>query len=98
MSSIDSPVDRIMLTIFAAIGEMERDLLVERIRVGLAKTKQQGKMLGFPTKTTGEQRGQIIAKHQTGATLSELARQYGVSRLSIARIAKSPSETTRQQA
>jgi putative DNA-invertase from lambdoid prophage Rac len=56
--------------------------------VGLAKAKQQGKTLGRPTKTTDEQRAQIIAKHQADATISKLARQYGVSRLSIARIAK----------
>jgi predicted transcriptional regulator len=35
-----------------------------------------------------EQQAQIIAKRRAGATISELARQYGVSRLSIARIAK----------
>jgi putative DNA-invertase from lambdoid prophage Rac len=85
---LTSPAGKMMLTMLAAVGEMERDLLVERTQAGLARAKQQGKTLGRPTKTTDEQRAQIIAKHQAGATLSELARQYGVSRLSIARIAK----------
>jgi putative DNA-invertase from lambdoid prophage Rac len=85
---LTSPAGKMMLTMLAAVGEMERDLLVERTQAGLARAKQQGKTLGRPTKTTDEQRAQIIAKHQDGTTISELARQYGVSRLSIARIAK----------
>ena len=85
---LTSSAGKMMLTMLAAVGEMERDLLVERTQAGLARAKQQGKTLGRPTKTTAEQRLQIIAKHQAGASISELAKQYGVSRLSIARIAK----------
>lgn len=85
---LTSAAGKMMLTMLAAVGEMERDLLVERTQAGLARAKQQGKTLGRPTKTTEAQRKDIIAKHQAGATISALAKQYGVSRLSIARIAK----------
>lgn len=85
---LTSAAGKMMLTMLGAIAEMERDLLVERTQAGLARAKQQGKTLGRPTKTTDEQRLQIIAKHQEGVSISELAKQYGVSRLSIARIAK----------
>jgi hypothetical protein len=60
----------------------------ERTQAGLARAKQQGKTLGRPTKTSEAQRKEILAKHQAGTTITELAKQYGVSRLSIARIAK----------
>lgn len=43
--------------------------------------------LGHPTRPRTS-RAQVIAKHRAGTTISELARQYGVSRLSISRIAK----------
>jgi DNA invertase Pin-like site-specific DNA recombinase len=82
------PAGKLMLNMLAAVGEMERDLLVERTQAGLARAKQEGKKLGRPTKTSEAQRKEILAKRQAGATISELARQYGVSRLSIARIAK----------
>lgn len=88
---LTSPAGKMMLTMLAAVGEMERDLLVERTQAGLARAKQQGKTLGRPTKTTEAQRAEIIAKRQAGATISDLSRQYGVSRLSIARIAKPES-------
>ena len=77
-----------MLHMLAAVAEMERDLLVERTQSGLARAKAEGKTLGRPTKTNESQRTEIVAKHQQGASISELARLYNVSRLSIARIAK----------
>jgi putative DNA-invertase from lambdoid prophage Rac len=85
---LTSPAGKMMLTMLAAVGEMERDLLVERTQAGLARAKKEGKTLGRPTKTSEAQRKEILAKHQAGTTISELARQYSVSRLSIARIAK----------
>ncbi|MET0962704.1 MAG: recombinase family protein [Noviherbaspirillum sp.] len=83
-----SSTGKMKLTMLAAVGEMERDVLVERTQAGLARAKQQGMTLGRPTKTNEKQRTEIIAKHQAGANISELSWQYGVSRLSNARIAK----------
>ncbi|WP_267913233.1 hypothetical protein [Noviherbaspirillum pedocola] len=72
----------------AAVCEMERDLLVECTQAGLARAKAEKKVLGRPKKTKDAQRAEIVAKHRGGASISELARQYGIFRLSIARIAK----------
>jgi DNA invertase Pin-like site-specific DNA recombinase len=47
---------------------MERDLLVERTQAGLARTKSEGKTLGRPSKTTAEQRTEIVAKYAAGKT------------------------------
>jgi DNA invertase Pin-like site-specific DNA recombinase len=91
---LTSPAGKLMLNMLSAVAEMERDLLVERTQAGLARAKQEGKKLGRPTKTSEAQRKEILAKRQAGATISELARHYGVSRLSIARIAKPESAQT----
>jgi putative DNA-invertase from lambdoid prophage Rac len=88
---LTSPVGKSMLTILAAATEIERDLLVERTQAGLARAKKEGKTLGRPTKASEAQRAELAAKHQAGTTISALARQYGVSRLSIARVAKPDS-------
>jgi putative DNA-invertase from lambdoid prophage Rac len=85
---LTSPAGKLMLNMLSAVAEMERDLLVERTQAGLARAKKEGKTLGRPTKTSEVQRKEILAKHQAGVTISELSRQYGVSRISIARIAK----------
>lgn len=83
-----SPAGKMMLTMLAAVGEMERDLLVERTQAGLARAKKEGKTLGRPTQTTPEQRADIVAKHQAGTSISALSRLHGVSRATIMRIAK----------
>jgi putative DNA-invertase from lambdoid prophage Rac len=80
-----------MLTMLAAVAELGRDLLVERTQAGLAREKQQGKTLGRPATTTAEQRAEILAKHKAGANISELSRLYGVSHITIMRIAKPES-------
>jgi putative DNA-invertase from lambdoid prophage Rac len=85
---LTAPAGKLMLNMLGAVAEMERDLLVERTQSGLARAKAAGKTLGRPTKTTDAQREEIIARHQQGVSISELARLYNVSRISISRVAK----------
>lgn len=82
---LTSPAGQMMLTMLAAVAEMERDLLVERTQAGLVRAKNEGKTLGRPSKTTAEQRAEIISKYAagTGESVSALARMYRVSRASI---------------
>jgi DNA invertase Pin-like site-specific DNA recombinase len=49
---LTSAAGKLMLTMLAAVAEMERDLLVERTQSGLARAKVEGKTLGRPTSTT----------------------------------------------
>jgi DNA invertase Pin-like site-specific DNA recombinase len=82
-----------MLTMLAAVAEMERDLLIERTQAGLARAKSEGKTLGRPAKTTPSQREEIIAKYGQGESVSSLARSYNVSRASILSITRSAAIT-----
>lgn len=77
-----------MLTMLAAVDEMERDLLVERTQAGLARAKSEGKTLGRPSKTIASQREDIVAKCAAGESVSALARQYNVSRANILGVVK----------
>ena len=86
---LTSAAGKLMLTMLAAVAEMERDLLVERTQSGLARAKAEGKTLGRPALTSEEQRQAIYVQHnEHGISISALARQYSVSRASIMRIAK----------
>lgn len=78
-----SAAGKMMLTMLAAVAEMERDLLVERTQSGLARAKSEGKTLGRPSKTTPEQRTEIVSKYAQGESVSALARAYSVSRANI---------------
>ncbi len=91
---LTSAAGKLMLTMLAAVAEMERDLLVERTQSGLARARAEGKTLGRPSATTNEQRTEIYTMHhEKGVSLSQLARVFGVSRATIMRVAK-PTEAS----
>lgn len=82
-TDLTSPAGKMLLSMLAAVAEMERDLLVERTQAGLARAKAEGKVLGRPSKTTPEQRAEIRQRLSAGEAVSALARLYGVSRANI---------------
>jgi len=82
-TDLTSAAGKLLLSMLAAVAEMERDLLVERTQAGLARAKAEGKRLGRPTKTTPGQRAEIREKIEKGASVSSLAREYKISRASV---------------
>jgi putative DNA-invertase from lambdoid prophage Rac len=80
---LTSPAGKLMMTMLAAVAEMERDLLVERTHAGLARAKAEGKTLGRTPKTTPEQQAKMKAEYAKGETVSALAREYKVSRATV---------------
>lgn len=87
-----SAAGKLMLTMLAAVAEMERDLLVERTQAGLARAKAQGKSLGRPARTTGDQRATMLSRHHAGESISALSREYRISRATVMRIVKAGME------
>ena len=86
---LTSPAGKLMLTMLAAVAEMERDLLVERTQSGLARAKAEGKTLGRPVRTTDAQRAALVKQFsEPGASISALSRQHNISRASVMRIVK----------
>jgi DNA invertase Pin-like site-specific DNA recombinase len=81
-----SAAGKLLLTMLVAVAEMERDLLVERTQAGLQRARTLGKHLGRPFKTNDAQRTEIRSLLDAGRTVSEVARQFGVSRASIINI------------
>ncbi len=73
----------IMITMFSLFAEIERKLICERTREGLARARAEGKLLGRP-KGTGksrldEFREEIISLLRTGSKKNYLAKKYKVS-------------------
>jgi putative DNA-invertase from lambdoid prophage Rac len=79
-----STAGKLLLSMLAAVAEMERDLLIKRTQAGLSRAKVEGKKLGRPSKIAPEARKAIIEKKNSGTSISALAREYGVSRATIA--------------
>ena len=83
---LTSSAGKLMLNMLAAIAEMERDLLVERTKSGIARARNEGKIIVRPSKTTDQQRAEIKAMRENGVSISALSRTYGISRASVMRI------------
>lgn len=71
------------LKILAAVADFERGLIRERTLAGQAKAWLSGKTKGRPTKTTNEERAAILQKLTAGVSVSQLARDYKISRASV---------------
>ncbi|RDS92394.1 recombinase family protein [Pseudomonas fluorescens] len=90
-TDLTSPAGKLLLSMLAAVAEMERDLLIERTQAGLTRAKAEGKKLGRPSKITPEQRSDILRSIAEGASISALARKYAVSRATIAGVKADPT-------
>ena len=89
-----SPTGKLLVTMLAAVAEMERDLLIERTHAGIARARSEGKAIGRPFKTSPKQRGDMLAWLAAGETVSAVARKYGISRAAViaARSARQQAE------
>ena len=67
-----------MLTIFGGIAEFERDLIRSRTDEGIERAKRQGKKFGRPERLDAGQKRVIADRYGKGATMPELADEYGV--------------------
>lgn len=85
---LTSAAGKMTMSVIAAVAEFERDLLVERTQSGLSRAKAAGKVLGRPQALSETDQAAILQRKQEGASLAVLAKEYGVSRSAIQRVAK----------
>ena len=85
------PLGRAMLTIIGAISELERSLIVERVRAGMRRAKLEGRRIGRAPLQVD--RVALLRDRQRGLSLNQLARAYKISKASVCRVlreAKAP--------
>ena len=82
-TDLSSPAGKMLLTMLAAVAEMERDLLIERTQSGLQRAILEGKQLGRPSKTTLADRIVIKERLLAGESVSRVAKGFKVSRGTI---------------
>jgi DNA invertase Pin-like site-specific DNA recombinase len=80
-----SPQGKLILTMFAAFAQFERELMLERQRDGIAKAKADKKYKGR-TPTARAKAEQIKALAAQGVGPSEIARQLSIGRTSVYRV------------
>jgi len=79
------PTGKLLLTVFGAFAQFEREMMLERQREGIAKAKAAGKYKGRkPTALAKSTEVKTLRAEGVGGT--EIARRLGIGRASVYRI------------
>jgi DNA invertase Pin-like site-specific DNA recombinase len=83
--SVDTstPMGKMIFTVLGAVAELERNLIKERIHMGLGRARKQGKQLGRPKRVFDRNSALTMLENMSAR---EVARQLGVSRGVIERV------------
>jgi DNA invertase Pin-like site-specific DNA recombinase len=78
------PLGRAIMVIVGAVAELERNLIIERVRAGMRRAKLEGRHIG--RKPLVLDRAAILRERQNGKSLGQLAKSHRVSRTTIHRV------------
>jgi DNA invertase Pin-like site-specific DNA recombinase len=86
------PLGRAIVVIIGAIAELERNLIIERVRAGMRRAKLEGRHIG--RKPLELDRTAILQDRRRGQSLGQIARSHGISRATVHRVIheQNPSE------
>jgi DNA invertase Pin-like site-specific DNA recombinase len=87
------PMGRMFITLIGSIAELEKSILVERIRAGMRRARMEGQRLGRAPLNIDH--NALVRDRLAGMSLTNAAKKYGVSRASVVRFVR---EAQRRQA
>ncbi|MFI3242579.1 MAG: recombinase family protein [Alphaproteobacteria bacterium] len=79
----NDPYQELMMTMLAAVSTLERELINQRVREGVAIAKAKGKFKGGKNKLSSEQVEELNALYTKGIKIAEIARKFGLSRPTV---------------
>src|ERR1700751_4805337 len=82
----EGPLGRAIIVIISAIAELERSLIVERVRAGMRRAKLEGRRIGRAPLDVD--RAALVRDRLAGMSLTHTSRKYGVSRASVVRLVR----------
>ncbi len=86
------PLGRAVVTIISAIAELERNLIIERVRAGMRRAKLEGQRIGRRPCQVDHQ--SVLRCRARGESLSEIAKAHSISRALVSRILKEEKTTS----
>lgn len=82
-----NPYNDFLLTVMSGLSQLERDLISQRTREGLASAKARGRKGGRPSKQN-EKSEMVMALYNNGMKIADIVRNTELSRSTINRIVK----------
>jgi DNA invertase Pin-like site-specific DNA recombinase len=80
------PLGRAMVVIVGAIAELERSLIVERVKAGMRRARLEGRRIGRAPLDVD--RATIVSDRISGMSLTQVAKRHRVSRATVVRLVK----------
>ena len=78
------PLGRAIVVIIGAIAELERNLIIERVRAGMRRARLEDRPIG--RQPLDLDREAIVRDRQRGQSLGQIARTYRISRTTVHRV------------
>jgi DNA invertase Pin-like site-specific DNA recombinase len=88
------PLGRAIVVIIGAIAELERNLIIERVRAGMRRAKLEGRHIG--RRPLELDREAIVRDRQRGQSLGQLAKDHCASRATIHRVLREHASTSQE--
>src|SRR6202041_1298419 len=82
----DGALGRAIIVIVSAIAELERSLIVERVKAGMRRAKLEGRRIGRAPLDIDRQ--QVVWDRRSGMSLTQVAKKHRISRASVCRLMK----------
>jgi DNA invertase Pin-like site-specific DNA recombinase len=78
------PLGRALVVIIGASAELERNLIIERVRAGMRRARLEGRRIG--REPLNVDRHALLRDRARGMSLTDLAKAYRISRTSVCRV------------
>jgi DNA invertase Pin-like site-specific DNA recombinase len=78
------PLGRAVVVIIGAIAELERNLIIERVRAGMRRARLEGRHIG--RRPLDLDREAILRDRQHGHSLGQIAKAHRISRATVHRV------------
>ncbi len=82
-----NPYNDFLLTVMSGLSQLERDLISQRTKEGLASAKARGRNGGRPSKQN-EKSEMVMALYDSGMKIADIVRNTELSRSTVNRIVK----------
>jgi DNA invertase Pin-like site-specific DNA recombinase len=80
------PLGRAVVIIIGAIAELERNLIIERVRAGMRRARLEGRHIG--RRPLDVDRMAVLHDRNQGHSLTDIAKAHRVSRATVSRLLK----------